>query len=98
LKGNVFLPNANGRRLFVIGSLRPLVQHTPGGLFRAQSEACQEFTLLQWYLLTPFVEWREMGLGEATRPFKRHQLQPTDFDEIGGKVRFDIAPHQRPEG
>jgi len=81
LKWNVFLPNGNGKRLFVIGSLSPLVQNTPGGPYRAQSEPYQEFTLQQWHLLIPFVEWREKSPGEALHPYKRHHLQWSDFEK-----------------
>lgn len=83
LRPEVFLPNANGIQLEVTGILHSTKLYTPRGENLPQSEVYQEFTLQNWYILTPFQEIELWPGEESTSPPKiRSILSPGDFEKI----------------
>jgi hypothetical protein len=83
LKGSVLCANADGRRMFVVGYLDPVVKRTPSGPNLAYPETYQEFTLQRWYITTPYLEYvwpagREVD--EEPDPVYRRHLSATSFN------------------
>lgn len=100
LKWQVFLPNANGQKLFLIGQYFAESKRTPDCERCPKSEEYHEFKLVDWYLTTPFNATREdcencpYLLEENLR--KRTRLGLTDFDDFSGREKLDVGRFQRP--
>lgn len=94
LKWNVFLPNTDGKNLFVSGELGKNKKLTPHGVGRATSEAYFDFKLVKWHLKTPFTRayWKG-GVwvpGGVILKEKRQHLELDDFKEFSGKSTVDL--------
>jgi len=94
LKWNVFLPNTDGKNLFVTGRLGKNKKFTPHGVGRATSEEYFDFKLVKWHLKTPFKRayWKNgvVVLGGVILKEKRQHLESDDFDEFSGKSMIDL--------
>lgn len=102
LKWQVFLPNADGQKLFVVGQYFAETKRTPVCKSCPESEEYHEFKLVDWYLTTPFKATREdcencpYLLEENLR--ERSRLELTDFDDFSGREKLDVGRFQRPAG
>ena len=95
LKWNVFLPNTDGKHLFVTGELGKGKKFTPHGVGRPASEAYFDFRLVTWHLKTPFTRayWKD-GIEELPAVIlkeQRQHLEADDFREFGGKSTVDLS-------
>lgn len=98
LRWEVLSPSANGRSMFIVGTLLDEVHHTPSDPTRAPSEAYREFVLTDWYLTAPF--WA-VQLPSGWVPGDDSELTPRlslaldDFRAFPGKDQFDPAGYVR---
>jgi hypothetical protein len=80
LQPEVFLPNANGTTIHLVGQYYEGICHTPSAPDKPQSESYHEFRLDSWYILTPFLEVEEARLdGSGYYTKKRYSLNSGDF-------------------
>ena len=102
LKWEVFLPNANGQKLFLIGQYFAEPKRTPSCERCPTAQEYHEFKLVDWYLPTPFKATREdcedcpYLLEENLR--ERSRLEPTDFADFSGRETIDVGRFQRKAG
>ena len=80
LQPEVFLPNANGTTIRLVGQFYEGICRTPDAPDRAESEEYHEFRLDRWYILTPFTEDDyDCPDGRDYCPKTRHSLTKNDF-------------------
>jgi hypothetical protein len=80
LRASVFVPNADGISLHVLGELGSDIRTTESGPGFPQAERYADFRLGGWYLIAPFDV--ADGLGESLDPpkmSKRSELKASDF-------------------
>jgi len=85
MQPEVLWPNAEGKTLFVTGTLARTPQWTPGGPGRAQREKYYAFRLQHWWLDAPFERYvpipgHEFSDGNIARKVRSAKLTATDFD------------------
>jgi hypothetical protein len=98
LKVDIFLPNTSewmdGENIYLRGYLDPVVKYTPSEpVFR---EPYQEFTLVDWYIVTPFIERQGYEFSPTEiRKVKRRRLRLDDFEYFDGKNRMNVDHFQQ---
>jgi hypothetical protein len=97
LTWNVLYKNANGKDMFVTGQYYPESKFTASAPNKAPSQEYHDFKLLDWYIITPFIETREKNEkplnGYVER--KRTNLNKGDFEGFEGKQAIDLNRFQR---
>jgi hypothetical protein len=98
LRWEVLAPSADGRSMFIVGTLLDEVHHTPSGPGLAMSEEYREFVLTDWYVKAPFSAVQlapDWVPGDASEVRERSSLELADFHDFVGKDRFEPAKHVR---
>ena len=95
LKWNVFLPNTNGKNLFVTGELGKGKKFTPHGVSRPASEKYFDFRLVTWHLKIPFkkayLKNGDEGPDGVILMGQEMYLDRDDFKEFSGKSTVDLS-------
>lgn len=99
LNSRVFLPNTDGKKLFLIGQLFAEPKRTPSCDKCPAAEQYREFRLVDWYINTPFRVVRE-DCGDCSYLLEknlkmRRTLELKDFQEFEGRDNMDLRRFQR---
>jgi hypothetical protein len=79
LRWRVLYTTGSGTELKLIGVLNPVPKPPPTGKHFAQTQACHDFNLRDWYVTTPFESIvGQEGSGD-TRVVPRSRLEASDF-------------------
>jgi len=99
LDRRIVLPNARGKKIFLVGKYFAEVKRTRNCPQCAAAEDYHEFKLLDWYITTPFSAVRKDC---ETCPYlrkedfrKKSSLELSDFDPFDGRENMDVRRFQR---
>jgi|SRR6266542_2898164 len=100
LNSRILFPNADGKKLFLIGQYFAEPKHTRSCPQCAGSEEYREFKLIDWYIIAPFKLVRDDCDGlcsylRAENLRTKSSLELKDFADFDGRDNMDVRRLQR---
>ncbi len=94
LKWNIFYPNSDGNKIYVVGVLGHQEKMTPSGHNLSNQEKYRDFALADWFIAVPFIEIKrhdESNFPHQTENVTRYNLNANDFNDFDGKEKIDLT-------